>query len=111
MRWHLALRARKTQPIVICKWYRVSAHIEPDPLSPIVGSACFKLRVAGRKLILRTPRPTERDSSSGLLRTNLPLFPGGLQLPVPFRVDLRCRPANMSFGVMLPTALFKRTLL
>src|SRR5579864_3358646 len=45
-----------------------------------------------RKLSLRTPRPTERDSSSGLLPTDLPMFPGGLQLPVPFRVDLLLPP-------------------
>ena len=36
---------------------------------------------------LRTP-PKERDSLNGLLPTNLPLFPGGRQLPVALRVDL-----------------------
>jgi hypothetical protein len=41
-------------------------------------------------------------ASSGSLATNLPLFPGRLQLLLPFRVDLLLppAPASMSFGIM-----------
>lgn len=55
----------------------------------------WEFPLAIRQLSLRTPRPTERDSSSGFLPTNLPLFPGGLQLPVPFRMDLVLPPRQL----------------
>jgi hypothetical protein len=41
----------------------------------------------------------------------LPLFPRCLQFPIPLGLNLVLIPASMSFGVMYPMALFKRTLL
>src|SRR5689334_8243244 len=74
-------------------------HLQSEPARVYLPSnallADLPLRIpssANRKLSLRTPHPTERESSSGLLPTNLPLFPGDLQLPVPFRVDLLLPP-------------------
>src|SRR5947207_481550 len=72
--------------------------------SASTGTLCPRLchadvRQAGHSAIVGKPEvepthptPNKRDSSSGLLPTNLPLFPGGLQLPVPFRVDLLLPP-------------------
>ena len=62
--------------------------------------------------LLRAPDACDGiDASSGLLATNLPLLPGSLQLPVSLRVDLLLPSRQLSFGVMYPVALFRRTLL
>jgi len=55
------------------------------------------LRVDRRYPEVETPHPTPKDgiyASSGLLATNLPLFPGRLQLPVALRVDLLLPPGE-----------------
>jgi hypothetical protein len=63
---------------------------------------------------VETPHPTPKDgiyASSGLLATNLPLFPGRLQLPVALCVDLLLPPGEHVLRRDVPVALFSRTLL
>ena len=50
-------------------------------------------------------------SSCGLPATKLPLFSRRLQLSISLSLDLLLAPASMSFGVIQPIALFRRTLL
>lgn len=57
------------------------------------------------------PKVARFDPSHGPLAAILSPFSCRFQFPVPVCLNLLLMPASMSFGVMQPMALFRRTLL